>query len=265
MKGGGGAEQFLGFIGDELIPYIDNNYRTEDFRVLAGHSLAGLFTVHTLLDQPDLFDAYIAVSPSVWWKKEYILDRLADITKNQVPLDKFLYITSCRENNPNILISVNRLIKSLEAQSPTGLEWQYEYMPDDVHSTTFYRTFYDGLKWLFKDWRFDSTVPGASAHRMRTHYAELSAKYGFRCKPKEKWLIIIGYETLNEGRTSDAIEYFKYYTECYPESANSYDSLGEAYMEAGDTERAIENYEKSLKLNPKNTNAIRMLDTLRGE
>jgi predicted alpha/beta superfamily hydrolase len=265
MKGGGGADRFTSFLGDELIPFVDANYRTENFRVLAGHSLAGLFTVHTLLNKPDHFNAYIAVSPSVWWKDEYILDRFAQVVESQVSLDKFLYLTSCRENSMNILMSVNNLIKLLEAKAPAGLAWEYEYMPDDVHSTTFYRAFYGGLEWLFRGWRFDSTVQGASAHRMRSHYADLSARYDFQCKPAEKWLIIIGYEALRAGRTSDAIEYFKYYTECYPKSANSYDSLGEAYMESGDTLRAIENYEKSLEFNPNNTNATRMLNKLRGE
>lgn len=46
---------------------------------------------------------------------------------------------------------------------------------------------------------------------------------------------------------------------------NAYDSLGEAYMNAGDKERAIENYEKSLKLNPNNASGMANLKKLRGE
>ena len=56
---------------------------------------------------------------------------------------------------------------------------------------------------------------------------------------------------------SDAIELF-------PESFNPYDSLGEAYMTAGETEMAIQNYAKSLELNPENTNAVRQLMRLTG-
>jgi cytochrome c-type biogenesis protein CcmH/NrfG len=50
--------------------------------------------------------------------------------------------------------------------------------------------------------------------------------------------------------------------EQYPASWNAYDSLGEAYMAAGDRQRAIENYRKSLQLNPQNTGAIEMLRRL---
>ena len=48
-----------------------------------------------------------------------------------------------------------------------------------------------------------------------------------------------------------------------PQSANAYDSLGEAYMKAGDNEKAIKNYKKSLELNPENNNAKKMLEKLK--
>ncbi len=74
----------------------------------------------------------------------------------------------------------------------------------------------------------------------------------------------LGYRLLGEGRTEAAIAVFTLNVESYPSSANVFDSLGEAYMKAGQNARAIENYEKSLALNPGNTNAVAMLKILRG-
>ena len=62
--------------------------------------------------------------------------------------------------------------------------------------------------------------------------------------------------------TKQAIEIFKLNVEQFPKSSNVYDSLGEGYMKAGDKKNAIKNYEKSLKLNPDNTNAKQMLEQL---
>ncbi len=73
----------------------------------------------------------------------------------------------------------------------------------------------------------------------------------------------VGYLLLGEKRIKEAIEIFKLNTEANPQSANAYDSLGEAYMVGGDKERAIANYQKSVELNPNNTNAIEMLKKLR--
>lgn len=73
----------------------------------------------------------------------------------------------------------------------------------------------------------------------------------------------LGYQKLQSGHTEDAIELFKLNVLAYPESANTYDSLGEAYMNHGDKELAIENYKKSLELNPDNTNAVEILKRLK--
>ena len=65
----GGADNFLDFVGDELVPYIDRHYRTAPLRVLVGHSLGGLFAIYTVGHRPTLFTGYIVMEPSVWWNR----------------------------------------------------------------------------------------------------------------------------------------------------------------------------------------------------
>lgn len=72
----------------------------------------------------------------------------------------------------------------------------------------------------------------------------------------------LGYQFLGNGKVKEAIEIFKLNVAEYPKSANTYDSLGEAYMVHGDRELAIQNYKKSLELNPQNTGAIEKLKEL---
>jgi hypothetical protein len=79
---------------------------------------------------------------------------------------------------------------------------------------------------------------------------------------KEDQLNTLGYQLLQAGMKKEAIEIFKVNVEQFPKSFNVYDSLGEGYMANGDTKLAIKNYEKSLKLNPANDNAKKMLDKL---
>lgn len=74
----------------------------------------------------------------------------------------------------------------------------------------------------------------------------------------------LGYTVLDDdGRTGDAIKIFQRNIREYPQSSNAYDSLGEAYMKAGDKKLAIENYERSLQLDPKNQNAAEKLQQLK--
>jgi tetratricopeptide (TPR) repeat protein len=78
----------------------------------------------------------------------------------------------------------------------------------------------------------------------------------------EEYLLAIGYGLLGRNKVNEAIEFFSFVVEEYPQSADAYDSLGEAYMTAGKKELAIENYRKSLELNPDNENAKKMLEQL---
>ncbi len=72
----------------------------------------------------------------------------------------------------------------------------------------------------------------------------------------------LGYALLQQQKTGEAIAVFKVNVALYPQSANTYDSLAEAYMTNGNKELAIVNYKKSLELNPQNTNAIAILKKL---
>jgi tetratricopeptide (TPR) repeat protein len=72
----------------------------------------------------------------------------------------------------------------------------------------------------------------------------------------------IGYAFMNDGHVAEAIEVFRLNVEAFPASFNVYDSLAEAYMNDGDTEKATHNYKRSLELNSENENARQMLERL---
>jgi tetratricopeptide (TPR) repeat protein len=96
-------------------------------------------------------------------------------------------------------------------------------------------------------------------------YHELKAAQPDAYDFREEQLNSLGYQLLKMKKIKEAIEVFKLNVEVYPQSYNVYDSLAEAYMINGDKELAIKNYEKSLELNPKNTNAVEMLKKLEKE
>jgi CubicO group peptidase (beta-lactamase class C family) len=94
-------------------------------------------------------------------------------------------------------------------------------------------------------------------------YEELMKTNSPAQKVDEGTLNGLGYMLLSADKTSDAIAVFQRNVHEYPQSGNVYDSLGEAYMKAGQKELAIQNYEKSLQLDPKNQNAVEMLKKLK--
>ena len=69
----GGSAAYRTFLRDELMPQVRQRYPTTDERALIGESLAGLFVVETLLQEPTLFNSYIALDPSLWWNRGTML------------------------------------------------------------------------------------------------------------------------------------------------------------------------------------------------
>lgn len=90
---------------------------------------------------------------------------------------------------------------------------------------------------------------------------EAPNEYNFE---NEQELNKYGYALLSEGETKAAIEIFKLLVAEFPKSANPYDSLGEAYLKDGNDDLALENYEKSIKIDPKNNHAIDQVTILKG-
>ena len=93
-------------------------------------------------------------------------------------------------------------------------------------------------------------------------YRELKSNQTAAYDFDENEFIGLGYGLLHMKKFREAIEIFKLSVEAYPQSYNAYDSLGEAYMDNGDKELAIKNYQKSLELNPGNANGVEKLKEL---
>ncbi|MGI9108312.1 MAG: serine hydrolase [Pyrinomonadaceae bacterium] len=93
-------------------------------------------------------------------------------------------------------------------------------------------------------------------------YRELKATQAGNYDFGENELNMLGYQLLGAKNLKEAIEIFKLNVEAHPQAANPYDSLGEAYLQAGERELALQNYKKSVELNPQNTNAVAIIKNL---
>jgi len=109
---------------------------------------------------------------------------------------------------------------------------------------------------------FAATMKSSGMDAAEKEYRNLKAATPVTYKFDEDELNSLGYELLRANKFKDAIRIFQLNVEAYPKSGNTYDSLAEGYMDDGDKALAVANYEKSLQLNPKNRNAVLMLQKL---
>ena len=102
-----------------------------------------------------------------------------------------------------------------------------------------------------------------STDALKSKFYDLKEKHQDFARIAETSLNRLGYVLLRMKKTNDAVAVFKINVQAFPDSWNVYDSLGEAYMESGNKRLAIKNYEKSIELNPDNTNAKEKLQQLK--
>ncbi len=257
----GGGTNFLRFLDEELLAFVDQEYRTNGYRIIFGHSFGGLIGVYALICQPDIFDACIAASPALYSDRGRTLRTIEKVLAARTPKGpKFLYLSMADELG--YAASLDFLKEKLDPNDDQWLRWQERRHPDETHGSVVLRVIPDGLRGLFENWRLPQGAMAAGWEPVRDHYLRLSKQMGYEVMVPEGRLNLLGYSALGTGDTTEAIRLFSLNTQFYPTSANTWDSLAEGLMKNGDLAAAATNYRKSLQLNPENENAARMLESL---
>jgi len=274
LQSSGGGDAFLKFVRDELFPKIDSDYRTTPHRTLVGHSFGGLIALHALLDVPDMFQAYIAIDPSLWWDDKLLARQAEKIGADDDERTGSVYISLA--NNSDMGTGVSSLMeeavrefgRTLAGAQYSGIRSTLQYFEAEDHGSVPLLSLYYGLLNVFEGYKFPvgDFIERPSIAAVIAHFEGVSGRLGIDVQPPEALMNDLGYLLLYEVEDVDnAIELFTHNVSNYPGSSNVYDSLGEAYMVRGDKMLAIDNYEKSLVLDPDNENAKRQLETLHGQ
>ena len=250
MQNSGGADNFISFLDKELIEFVDNTYRTQNFKVLFGHSLCGMFSAYTLFTNPDLFNAYIAASPYLMMSNEYVIKKAEEVLIAQTDFNNQLYMSI--GNEPTYFKSLDKF-KSLLNKNDSELNWILHKYDDEDHASIPFRTISDGLGFIFSDWRLTIVTAMKGVDAIKKHIDNSNNKYGFT-KQMEPTLNFAGYQLLQAGEIEKAIEIFEYNIELYPSSANVYDSLGDGYDAQGSKKKALTSYTKAVSLAETNNN-----------
>jgi predicted alpha/beta superfamily hydrolase len=139
----GQSAAFRQFIATEVRPLIDRTYRTNGKAVVIGESLAGLFIVETYIDQPDLFDGYAAIDPSLWWDKE-ALSRRAAAGIGGKQHGRPLYLAMAKEQSEEPA-AMQRMVAKAE---PAAERFCLAERPDLTHATIYQQLSPQALQFL---------------------------------------------------------------------------------------------------------------------
>lgn len=272
----GQAENFHSFLKSELLPRIDAEYRTMPYRVLAGESIAGLFTLYTVLNDPDTFQGYLAIEPSLWWDEEVLVQQLDSAIQKDIPLHGEVYMALASrpvvgDSRTMMDQPIRKFARLLETKESPDLHLKLEEFPEEHHLTAAPLAFYHGLQHIFDGYE---APPGQFDDQPQTivpHFKALSERLGVEFKPPESLVDGVGSWALQDAlagpspdqeKIKTAIKLLETNVNLYPTSSHAHKSLARAYKANGDTASAIHHLEQALELNPKDTDVKEQLDNL---
>jgi len=275
IKESGGADTFIKFIEQELIPYVESIYPVTNYRTLIGHSYGGLFTINTLMYHSQLFENYIAIDPSLDWDDQKLVKQSKELMAGEKFKNKALFMSLDGQLHPSDKsITIDNVVKDttgatfsprsniafaelIKANPANGLTFEWKFYPNDLHGTIPLPSIMDGLLGLFTWYQMENTdkinSPDTSLEELsqiiKNRERKLQSHFGYMEAPyPEDLLNMSGYMNMDMQQMDKAKMYFEFCVEYYPESANAYDSLADYYVSQKDFKNALINVTKAYEL-----------------
>ncbi len=250
----GGANDFLRFLSDELMPWVDERYRTRQHTILVGHSLGGLFTLHALVTQPDVFDGYIAISPSLQWDDQALVSRAETFFENTPELTADLYMTMGNETGAD-LGGLHKLAGVLDEHAPKGFRWNMRVMPEETHGSVPLRSFRQGLEAIFEGWNLGlrdlmTAFDEGGLQAVDGRYRASGERFGYERMTHPFTVVQIVFNLLDMERLEEAEAVLMRDPDKHPPPPMFLRTLAGAYEARGDADRAREIYTAALSANP---------------
>ena len=146
----GHSDLFIQFIEKELQPFIGNQFKVNEQKMIAGQSLGGLLATEILLKRPELFTKYFITSPSLWWDNHTLLLQTEKYLLKESAFTSDVYIAVGKEEDKIMKDDAKKFYKKIKNHSSFG-NVVFNLMPNENHATILHNSLYQGfLKFLVK-------------------------------------------------------------------------------------------------------------------
>ena len=174
---------FAKYLINEVVPYINQSYRTAPYSILSGHSNSGRFVLDFWLNQKSTFSQYFAFSPSL--DDGYIVDKASKSKQLQNKAPLVVTIANEGEHMQKPFVKLSQQLNHVSENL-----FKFKKFPSQSHRTTKHSSMQYALQQTFTGWEPSYEVKISGLDGLKRHYTELSKKFGFK--------VIVPNETLQK-------------------------------------------------------------------
>lgn len=269
----GGGAAFLDFVENEVIPHVEANYPASQYRTFVGHSLGGLMAIEALITRPEVFANYVAIDPSLWWDEQSVMHR-AEAALNEMDFTgKSLFVsvantmprgmsieevvTDEQERTTHIR-SILQFSRAAEADSRSGLNFDWAYYGDDSHGSVPLISEYEAFRFFFPWYDpLDDVIefldpknpdsPELVVGGITEHYTDVSQRLGYENVPPLNWVNGLGRSFLFNEKPESALAVFQLNLSNYPESPTTHEALGDYFLGQRNEESARLHFQHAIE------------------
>ena len=261
----GQAGPFLNMLASELIPWVEERYRTHDYRTIVGHSYGGLFALYALAERPELFRAYLAISPSLWWDNQGIVRHIADSLDVHPPRDAIVFMSIANERGL-MMGGVLKLAGYFETKQFDGLRWNYKTYPAENHGSIPVATQLDGFTFIYQDWDIRNAYEfyvKEGTKGIEARAAKIKAEFGQSWMFSNDVLADVLYQLHEERMFDQELELATYLLDRGHNEVEYHEAAGRSLRMIGREEEALPYYLAAYQLNPGYPSTGEVLDSLK--
>lgn len=244
---GGGAEKFLQFITDELMPWLNDNFRTHHYNIIEGASAAGVFALYAMQQKPMHFNAAITYSPAVWWNFGATGKSTIDYFKSTGHATQYLYTAIGNEPEP-MRGYYDQMISGIKKHKPQGLRWINDSFSDVPHNLTSSAGIFRAYHNLFYSQHMTTQDYTGNVSSIDEYYKKVSMQYGEQIVAPEWVIRQLAYPLVDKKQYQGAITLFEYGIQQYPNLPDPYNGLAYGFEQAGQFKKALEAVNQALAL-----------------
>lgn len=247
----GGADKYSAHLKEELIPYVDSLYRTQDFRLLYGHSLSASFGAYFMAKESELIDVCFSVDPAFWADTTMLTDFIQEVNDSTLN-DNYFYFSHSKAGDMRMISANFTLLKELETNHSDKINWDFQYYQEEDHLSIRLRSLYDGLESYFAACKIPYNHLWYNNSEALIEHLKAASDIHHKISPLYSQQLINNYawKFINRNDLDGALQLLAYNDEYYPESSQVYYLIGEVYERKGDNKNALLHYEKSWSYYP---------------
>ena len=231
-----------------LIPNINNQFRTNDYKVLFGHSLAGVCVNHIFTNQTNLFNAYFAADPANFVDST-ISKNLEHFIATQDTIQSGYFLSVSGDVDSSTIVPNFRLYEFIKMNHSDKLYWDFKFYPNEDHVSMTLKAIYDCLESLFPNYKIPTSyLQSFDKGKIISHIEKIKNRYKIHIALPEQLINEYAMIFCSKQKYDDALELLKLNLANYKNPFETYYFIGDIYLMKGEKDNALRNFKKSLEI-----------------